>query len=537
MIKKLSNRGMCLAMFGALFLAPITLLAQVDSTAQVPADATGESAASSYAQCDAIQKQFDAQMAEIESEHTACLARYQADRQGDNDLVCSRSECQSLHTLLFGPFKDSGAQRVAACRATVQKQQALQVADQSAIQAATDVLTELFTNIPVAPLGSEADLEAFDEQQQAETVVGDDANSNLSLDDSVAQLAASSSSSGGPDPDRLSASVDDALKSQIDAAIDNALAEGPEQNPKVGPEGPSAPDSGDSASSVQGPAPSDGTSVADLVAKRDRIDAAIANIQDVQQQSAEFTQQGVSDSEGGMIEGTAKMVKGASDAFVNTAGELTEGEGGGAIKAAYGLAEGAVEKASSDEGSGTETGPEGAESKLKIISSAGKILSPDDPNLKLVGTAENLVGAYNGSGKPGDLQPLVVTAQVGNALTDATEFVTSQTGNVPLGQIAKGGGQFFGATVGLLQGAQTFGDGFSTFSDSVAEINAIQSRQQHFLAMSNAQIQHLMVLRAAVNQQILQALTQQPSVNVYSNPAVSPAPDDNLLILLSAPLP
>jgi len=96
--------------------APAQTTSSSSSPQQLPLPAAPRSP-KSLAECDAYQKRLDDQMAQISQQHSACLESFKEDRQGDNNLICSRSECQNLHTLLYGPHKTAGEQQVASCQA------------------------------------------------------------------------------------------------------------------------------------------------------------------------------------------------------------------------------------------------------------------------------------------------------------------------------------------------------------------------------------------------------------------------------------
>ncbi len=292
------------------------------------------------------------------------------------------------------------------------------------------------------------------------------------------------------------------------------------------------------------------STVADLIAKRDRIDQAIADITDMQMRSAVYSEGGISDAHGGMVLGGLQMLKGASDSFVNTVGEWI-GPEGKVIKSLYGLGTdpnliNSVGGPSSNPSAG-ETGINGAEAAgtgLKIVSSGGEIMSsvgekaandpswakllPADPedlesvggSLKLFGVPEKLLDAYNAAGKPGEWQPVLVDAKAGSALAIATEFAADKVGNAAVKEFAVGEGQILGTAEGAIEGLRTFAQGASTFADNFGQIGTIQNQQRNFMYQSNNQLQHLQALRDSLNQQIMQA-TQQSTTNGDSNVSAS----------------
>jgi hypothetical protein len=165
------------------------------------------------AQCSAYRAKLDTQLAEIGREHEACLDSYKVDRQGDNNMVCSRSECQSLHTLLYGNFKDQGDQQVASC-------QARSAAEQQGVQTIGDAISSALAAPEAAPLNSQGDLTSYEQQNQLQPVIGDDSNSLPSVDSSATGYMRATADS-------------DPIAAQLDDAIDQAVAKGPEQNTHV----------------------------------------------------------------------------------------------------------------------------------------------------------------------------------------------------------------------------------------------------------------------------------------------------------------
>jgi hypothetical protein len=172
------------------------------------------------AQCAAFRAKLDSQLAEISSEHEACLDSYKADRQGDNNMVCSRSECQSLHTLLYGPSKAQGDQQVASCEAAVQRYQARSAAEQDGVQTLGDAISSALAVPDAAPLDSQGDLTSFEQQSRNQPVLGDGSSSLPSEDSSATAYMRATADS-------------DPIAAQLDNAIDQAMAKGPDQNPHI----------------------------------------------------------------------------------------------------------------------------------------------------------------------------------------------------------------------------------------------------------------------------------------------------------------
>jgi hypothetical protein len=168
----------------------------------------------SLAECDAYQKRLDDQMAQISQQHSACLESFKEDRQGDNNLICSRSECQSLHTLLYGPHKTAGEQQVTSCQAAVQRYQARSAAQQQGIQTLGNAIGDLLTSSPSTPIDSQNDLANYENQQNGQPVLGDDASSGIPVDDSAKRVMSSSSNSDGSP----------SVQSQLDSVIDDDMS-------------------------------------------------------------------------------------------------------------------------------------------------------------------------------------------------------------------------------------------------------------------------------------------------------------------------
>ena len=167
----------------------------------------------SLAECDAYQKRLDDQMAQISQQHSACLESFKEDRQGDNNLICSRSECQNLHTLLYGPHKTAGEQQVASCQAAVQRYQARSAAQQQGIQTLGNAIGDLLAPTPSAPIDSQNDLASYEEQQKGQAVLGDDSTTSSSPDDAANNVMNSGVPDSGP-----------SVQSQLDSATESALA-------------------------------------------------------------------------------------------------------------------------------------------------------------------------------------------------------------------------------------------------------------------------------------------------------------------------
>jgi len=167
------------------------------------------------AQCAAYQAQLNGQFAEIGREHEACLDSYKADRQGDNNLVCSRSECQSLHTLLYGGLKEQGDQQVASCEAAVHRYEARQGAEQLGIQTLGNALANALTSNPASPIDSQSDLADYEEQQRGQAVLGDGSSFSSSTESAATDVMSSGGQAGS------------SAQAQLDAAVDNALANTP----------------------------------------------------------------------------------------------------------------------------------------------------------------------------------------------------------------------------------------------------------------------------------------------------------------------
>lgn len=165
----------------------------------------------SLAECDAYQNQLDDQMAQISQQHSACLDSFKADRQGDNNLICSRSECQSLHTLLYGPHKTAGEQQVASCQAAVQRYQARSAAQQQGIQTLGNAIGDLLAPSPSTPIESQDGLAGYENQQKGQAVLGDDSSTSSSPDDAATNVMNSGVPDSGP-----------SVQSQLDSVVDRA---------------------------------------------------------------------------------------------------------------------------------------------------------------------------------------------------------------------------------------------------------------------------------------------------------------------------
>jgi hypothetical protein len=167
----------------------------------------------SLAECDAYQKQLDDQMAQIGQQHSACLDSFKADRQGDNNLICSRSECQSLHTLLYGPRKTAGEQQIASCQAAVQRYQARSAAQQQGIQTLGNAIDELLAPSPSTPMDSQSDLASYENQQKGQAVIGDESTTSSSPDGAATNVMNSGVPDAGPS---VQSQLDSALSSDVD---------------------------------------------------------------------------------------------------------------------------------------------------------------------------------------------------------------------------------------------------------------------------------------------------------------------------------
>jgi hypothetical protein len=164
------------------------------------------------AQCSAYRAKLDGQLAEIGREHEACLDSYKADRQGDNNMVCSRSECQSLHTLLYGSSKDQDDQRVASCEAAVQRYQARERAQQQGIETLGNALADALSSSPSTPIDSQSALATYEEQQKGQAVLGDGSDAISSTDSAAVAVM----NSGVPE---ASSSAQTELDSAVDATL------------------------------------------------------------------------------------------------------------------------------------------------------------------------------------------------------------------------------------------------------------------------------------------------------------------------------
>jgi hypothetical protein len=221
------------------------------SQQQLPLPSAPRSPKSS-AECDAYQKQIDDQMAQVSQRHSACLDSFKADQQGDNDLVCSRSECQSLHTLLYGPRNKAGEQQVASCQAAVQRYQARSAAQQQGIQTLGNAIGDLLAPSPSTPIDSQNDLASYEDQQKGQAVLGDDSTTSSSPDDAATNLMNSGVPDSGP-----------SVQSQLDSVTDSALAGDSTTAPSPMPTPRSGPESATSLPSpVPGPLPPPDPSVA-----------------------------------------------------------------------------------------------------------------------------------------------------------------------------------------------------------------------------------------------------------------------------------
>lgn len=198
----------------------------------------------SSAECDAYQKQIDDQMAQISQQHAACLDSFKADRQGDNDLICSRSECQSLHTLLYGDHKTAGEQQVASCQAEVQRYQARSAAQQQGIQTLGNAIGGLLAPTSSTPIDSQNDLANYEDQQKGQAVLGDDSANASSTDAAAASLMNSGVPDSGP-----------SVQSQLDSAVDSAVAGNSSTPSSPMPTPPSTNSSADNSAALPAPTP------------------------------------------------------------------------------------------------------------------------------------------------------------------------------------------------------------------------------------------------------------------------------------------
>jgi hypothetical protein len=222
--------------------APAQTTSSSSSPQQLPLPAAPRSP-KSLAECDAYQKRLDDQMAQISQQHSACLESFKEDRQGDNNLICSRSECQSLHTLLYGPHKTAGEQQVTSCQAAVQRYQARSAAQQQGIQTLGNAIGDLLTSSPSTPIDSQNDLANYENQQNGQPVLGDDASSGIPVDDSAKRVMSSSSNSDGSP----------SVQSQLDSVIDDDMSN-------------TSTSSASSSNSVPTPAPRGSTAEAECAA-------------------------------------------------------------------------------------------------------------------------------------------------------------------------------------------------------------------------------------------------------------------------------
>jgi hypothetical protein len=496
----------------------------------------------SMQECSQLASEWDQLSSRLETEHQNCLDAHSREQANPNassgpGTQCSYGACQSLHTERY-EVQQQGQAQIQQCQDQVNQFQQEQAASEQAEQQAQQQMQQ----------------EVSDFRSEGQTLAQQDLN-NLAQQQTQEQNASQALQAQEAAQEASRQQTADQMKALAQSSVDQLKAQAGKDkdsdsmsaDPSSGP-----PSQSDLSQSLNPPAPqpnssqsSDATQqinssqdLASLLEKRDRYGKGISDIEAAQQQELQNNSQGVSDSQKGMFYGFLQMLKGGSDAFVDVAGEVVPGEGK-AIKSIYDSTTstiGVISSATSDGGAQDGLGAKATETGFSVLGTGALIkLGEDAPVVNGLGAIEHSVGAYNGAGESGLLQPLIVTSQAGNALTDATEFVTKMTGGgtvtmggaeIDVGKFAGGAGKVFGAATGAMQGMQLIGQGASNFSDSYNMIDTIQNRHQNFVNTSNAQLQRLRSLQDAVNQQIYQALTQQiPTTSTPSAADSSADPD------------
>jgi hypothetical protein len=188
----------------------------------------------SSAECQRYDNELNSLMTRLTEEHEQCLKANESMPTNQNsysDLkhVCSKSPCQSLHNYVYGDFKLDGQAKSKSCWASLGQ---LQQSQQQFTNAVDNAISALDAPTAAAPLNSQSDLRRYEQQGGHSPVIGDSAGSDHGAADAAATNIMNSAAAGDIN-DPLQAPLKADLDRRMAAAIDVAMAQGPEQNPQI----------------------------------------------------------------------------------------------------------------------------------------------------------------------------------------------------------------------------------------------------------------------------------------------------------------